>query len=355
MRTKRISVLAAALISALLTTTAARADAVADFYRGKTVQLVLGYGPGGGYDVYARLVARFLGKYIPGQPTVVVVNMPGAASLRGTNYLYNTAPKDGSVIGAFARDMPLLGVMGGNPAVQFDPRKFTWLGSASNSANDVYLLFVRKDAATNSIEAALDAARPPIVLSGTGEGATGNDVAILLRDTLKLDFKIITGYPDSGAMFLAVDRKEVDGRFVGLSAVRSAKPEWLKPDSGMKALLQFAHQSRHPLFPDAPTALELARDDRARALINLASLPWTLSRPVAAPPGVPDDRAKALQNAFMAMQTDSEYLAESNRLGLDVSPVDGGGVTHLLDDLAKTPPDVFDYLRKLQTANKSGG
>lgn len=339
---------------ALLCALPARADAVADFYRGKTVQFVLGYGPGGGYDVYARIIARFLGRYIPGQPGVVVVNMPGAGSLRGTNYLYNTAPKDGLVIGAFARDMPLMGVMGGNPAVQFDPRKFIWLGSASSSANDSYMLFVRKDAAVNTIEAALRPGGPPIVLAGTGEGATGNDVTVLVRDTIGLNLKIINGYPDSGAMFLAVDRKEVDGRFVGTSAVRSSKPDWLKPESGMKALLQFARVSRHPDFPDVPTARELARDDRARALIELAELPYLLSRPVAAPPGIPPDRARALQEAFMAMQKDPEYLKEADRLGLDVSPVGGVEALRLIDRLSGAPPELFDYLRRLQAENKGG-
>ena len=332
----------------------ARADTVADFYHGKTVQLVLGYGPGGGYDVYARLIARFLGKYIPGEPNVVVVNMPGAGSLRGTNYLYNTAPKDGLTIGAFARDMALMGVMGGNPAVQFDARKFNWLGSASSSANDSYLLFVRKDAAVNSIEAARRPGGAPIVLAGTGEGATGNDVTVLVRDTLGLNLKIINGYPDSGAMFLAVDRKEVDGRFVGTSAVRSSKPDWLKPDSGMKVVLQFARATRHPDFPDAPTARELARDDRGRALIELAELPYTLSRPVAAPPGIPAERAKALQGAFMAMQKDPDYLREAEKLGLDVSPVDGAEALRLIEKLSAAPTDLFDTLRKLQAANKGG-
>jgi tripartite-type tricarboxylate transporter receptor subunit TctC len=338
----------------VLSATVARADAVADFYRGKTVQLVLGYGPGGGYDVYARLIARFLGKYIPGEPNVVVVNMPGAGSLRGTNYLYNTAPRDGLTIGAFARDMTLMGVMGGNPAVQFDARKFNWLGSASSSANDSYLLFVRADAATNSIDAARRPGGAPIVLAGTGEGATGNDVTVLVRDTLGLNLKIINGYPDSGAMFLAVDRKEVDGRFVGTSAVRSSKPDWLKPDSGMKVLLQFARATRHPDFPDAPTARELARDDRGRALIELAELPYTLSRPVAAPPGLPADRARALQDAFMAMQKDPAYLREAEKLGLDVSPVDGGEALRLIEKLSASPPDLLDTLRKLQATNKGG-
>ncbi len=338
----------AGLLALTLTATRASADAVSDFYRGKSVQLVLGYGPGGGYDVYARLVARYLGKYIPGGPTVVVVNMPGAGSLRATNFLYATAPKDGLTIGAFARDMPLMGVMGGNSNVQFDPRKFTWLGSVSSSANDSYLLFLRKDAAAQSIA---DATRPggaPVVISGTAEGATGNDVAILMRDTIGLNVKIINGYPDSGAMFLAVDRKEVDGRFVGLSAVSSAKPDWLKPAANMRVLLQFGRAERNPAFPDAPTARELARDERARALIGLAELPYQLSRPMVAPPGVPADRAKALQDGFMAMQADPEYLGEAARLGLDVSPVDAARAARLVDELAVAPRDLIDYMKKLQ-------
>src|SRR5260370_15600981 len=150
----------------------ARADGVADFYKGKVVNLVVGYGSGGGYDVYGRLVATHLGKYIPGNPTVVVQNMPGAGSLRSVNYLYNTAPKDGTTIATFARDMPLLGIIGNNPNVRFDPRKFTWLGSSSSYANDAYLLFTRKDAAVESIEDARPPGGPPLRLRGPPRGAT---------------------------------------------------------------------------------------------------------------------------------------------------------------------------------------
>jgi len=324
-----------------------RADSVVDFYKGKSIQFVVGYGPGGGYDVYARLIARYLGKYVPGAPAVVVVNMPGAGSLRATNFLYSTAPKDGLTVGAFARDMPLMGILGGNANVQFDPRKFTWLGSASSSANDAYLLFVRKDAQVKSIAEALTPGGPAIVLAGTAEGASGNDVAVLLRDTIGLNVKIIAGYPDSGAIFLAVDRKEVDARFVGLSAVSSAKPDWLKPDGQLQVLLQFGRPERNSRFPDAPTARELAKDDRALALIGLAELPYQLSRPVAAPPGLPPERARALQEAFMAMQSDPDYLKEAERLGLDVSPVDGAQALGLIERLAASPKELLDYMRNL--------
>jgi tripartite-type tricarboxylate transporter receptor subunit TctC len=332
----------------------AQADAVADFYKGKVVNLVVGYGSGGGYDVYGRLVATHLGKYIPGNPTVVVQNMPGAGSLRSVNYLANTAPKDGTTLATFARDMPLLGLIGNNPNVRFDPRKLTWLGSSSSYANDAYLLFTRKDAAVKSIEDARRPGGPPLVLGGTAEGATGNDISTVLRDALALNIKIIAGYPDSNALFLAADRKETDGRFVGLSAVSSSHPEWLKPEGGMQILLQFARLTRHQQFPDVPTARALARNDRALALIALAELPYRLSRPFAAPPGLPPDRAKALQAAFLAVHQDPQYLDEAGRFKVDVSPIGGDEVLRAIDAIAGAPPDLLDYMKKLLSENKNG-
>jgi tripartite-type tricarboxylate transporter receptor subunit TctC len=345
-----------AAVAAVLTLAGApaRADAVADFYKGKTVTLVVGYGSGGGYDVYARVIATHLGKYIPGNPTVVVQNMPGAGSLRSVNYLYNTAPKDGTTIGLFARDMPLLGLIGNNPNVRFDPRKFNWLGSSSSYANDDYLLITRKDAAVKSLALARAPGGPPLVLGGTAEGATGNDISTLLRDALGLNIRLIVGYPDSNALFLAADRKETDGRFVGLSSVASSHAEWLKPDGGMQVLLQFARVTRHPQFPDVPTARELAPNDRARALIELAELPYRLSRPFTAPPGLPPDRVQALQAAFMAVHRDPQYLGEAERLKIDVSPIGGEEVLHAIEGIAGAPPDLLDYMKKLLSENKNG-
>jgi len=348
---RRIATAAAALV---LAGAPARADTVADFYKGKVVSLVVGYGSGGGYDVYGRLVAAHLGKYIPGNPTVLVQNMPGAGSLRSVNYLYNTAPKDGTIIATFARDMPLLGLIGNNPNVRFDPRKLTWLGSSSSYANDAYLLMTRKDAAVKSIADARASGGPSLVLGGTAEGATGNDISTVLRDALALNIRIIVGYPDSNALFLAADRKETDGRFVGLSAVASSHPEWLKPDSGMQVLLQFARLTRHPQFSDVPTARELATNDRARALIALAELPYRLSRPFAAPPGLPDERAKALQAAFLAVHQDADYLDQAQRLKVDVSPIGGEEVLRAIDGIAGAPPDLLDYMKKLLSESKNG-
>jgi tripartite-type tricarboxylate transporter receptor subunit TctC len=331
-----------------------RADAVADFYKGRQVALVVGYGTGGGYDVYARLVARHLGQYIPGRPTVIVQNMPGAGSLRAVNHLYNAAPKDGSVLGAFSRDMPLLSILG-HPNVRFDAGKLTWLGSSSSYGNDAYLMFTRADAQVKSIDDARRPGGPQLVLGGTADGASGNDVAAVLRDALALNLRLVAGYPDSNALFLAVDRKELDGRLVGLSSVQSSHPEWLRPGSGMHVLLQFARTTRHPAFPDVPVARELARSEAARALIELAEIPYLLSRPFAAPPGVPDDRAAALQAAFLAVHRDAHYLAEAARLKVDVSPIGSAEVLAAIARMAAAPPELLAYMKKLIAENKSGG
>jgi tripartite-type tricarboxylate transporter receptor subunit TctC len=250
--------------------------------------------------------------------------------------------------------MPLLGLIGNNPNVRFDPRKLTWLGSSSSYANDAYLLMTRKDAAVKSIADARAPGGPPLVLGGTAEGTTGNDISTVLREALALNIRIIVGYPDSNALFLAADRKETDGRFVGLSAVASSHPEWLRPDSGMQVLLQFARATRHPQFPGAPTARELASNDRARALIELAELPYRLSRPFAAPPGLPADRAKALQAAFLAVHQDPDYLDEAQRLKVDVSPIGGEEVLRAIEGIAGAPPDLLDYMKKLLSESKNG-
>jgi tripartite-type tricarboxylate transporter receptor subunit TctC len=325
------------------------ADSVADFYRGRTVNLVVGYGPGGGYDLCARLVARHIGRYIPGNPTVVVQNMPGAGSLRAANYLYAVAPNDGATIGTIARDMPLLAVLGNVPGVRFDPRKLVWLGSSSNFANDAHILMVRGDAPVKSIEDARRAGGPPLVLGSTAEGTSGNDAPMLLRDALGLNIKLVAGYPDNGAIFLAVDRGEVNGRTVDLTTMKALRPEWLKPGGDMHALVQFARATRHPDFPDVPTARELAGTEMSRALIELAELPYLMARPFVAPPGVAADRAAALQAAFLAVHRDPQFLADAAQLKIEVDALGAAPVLAAIDRIADAPRDLLDQLRRLLT------
>ena len=331
---------------------AAQADAVADFYRGRTVNVVIGYGPGGGYDLCARLIARHIGRYIPGNPSVVAQNMPGAGSLRAANYLYKVAPNDGATIGTFARDMPLLALLGNNAGLRFDPRKFVWLGSSSSFANDAYILMVRRDAPAQSIEEARRPGGPPLVLASTAEGTAGNDAPMVLRTALGLNIKLVAGYPDNGAIFLAVDRGEVNGRTVDLTTLKSLHPDWLRPSGGMRALLQFARAARHPDLPDVPTARELANDPASRALIELSELPYVMARPFVAPPGVPADRAAALQAAFLAVHRDPQFLADAAQLKIEVDAVGAAAVLQAIDRIADAPPDLLDRLRRLLTGQQ---
>jgi len=221
---KRITFALAML--AVLVSAAANADPIEDFYKGKNLRMLIGYGPGGGYDLYARLVARHMGRFIPGNPTLVVQNMPGAGSLRATNFIYNVAPKDGTLFGIFARNMPLLGILGGNPAVQFDPRRFTWIGSSSSFEEDAYVLFLRPDAANKSIEDARRPGGPPLVLGGVEIDAPGllghsdadvvaHAVADALLGAAALG-DIGTHFPDSDPRWRGADSIALLGHVAGL-------------------------------------------------------------------------------------------------------------------------------------------
>ncbi len=321
-RRQAATALAAALLASSIVGSTHAQNSVADFYRGKEITLLVGYGPGGGYDITARLLARYLGKYIPGNPDIVVQNMPGAGSMRAANYTYVNAPKDGTTIALIARDMPLLGLLGVDPNVQFDVHKFNWLGSSSSYANDAYVLVLGPKAPVQSIAEARKADSPPLVLGGTGEGATDADVPKILRDAIGIRIKQVLGYTSTPAIVLAVERGEVDGRMFDYSYVKKSRPQWLKPDSGFHILVQFARRTRHPDLPDVPTARELALNAKARALIVFAETPLlTMARPFVAPPDIPAERLAALRSAFDAAHRDPKFLAEGDKLGVDISPV----------------------------------
>jgi tripartite-type tricarboxylate transporter receptor subunit TctC len=331
----------------------ARGNAAADFYAGKQIDLIVGSGPGGGYDTYARLLAHHLPGYLPGHPGVVVQNMPGAGGLRAANFLYNVAPKDGTSIGTFGHDLVLVGLLGHNPSVQFDSAKFTWLGSASSFADDAYLLIARPDAPVKNAGEARAPNGAPLLVGASAQGGGSSDIAILMRDILGFNLKLIPGYPDSNAMFLAIDRGEIDARFTAVSVLQLTRPQWLGPQSAMHVLVQFARTTRHRDFPEVPTARQLARSDRDRALIELAELPYLLDRPFVAPPNLPPERAQALQQAFVAVQSDPQYRADAARLKLDLSPIGADEVGRAIERIGAASPDTLDYMTKLLT-NKGG-
>jgi tripartite-type tricarboxylate transporter receptor subunit TctC len=343
--------LTAALLLTGVLMAPAKADAVADFYKGKTVTMIVSYGPGGGYDIYGRLLAQHMSKHIPGNPTIIINNMPGAGSLKGANYIYNVAPKDGTAFGTFARNMPLLALLKSDQNVQFDPLKFTWLGSSSSGANDAYVLLTRKDAKAKTIEDLRKPGGAPLLLGSTGEGTSSDAMPMVLRDMLGFNIKGIAGYTDSSALYLAMERGEIEGRTTGISSVKSNKPDWLKPDGPMQVLVVMGRATRYPDFPNVPTARELAKTPKDKALIEILELPYSLSRPFAAPPGVPKDRADALMKAFMDTHKDPEYLAAAAKLNIDVSPIDGNEVVKLIKGISDVPPEQMKAVEAIITAN----
>jgi tripartite-type tricarboxylate transporter receptor subunit TctC len=319
----------------------------ADFYRGKTINIIIGYGPGGGYDIFARLLARWYGSHVPGKPSVIVQNMPGAASLRATNYIAQQAPKDGTYIAAFDRNMPLIAIIGGNPNVQFDPLKLTWLGTLSDSTEDAFNLFVRKRPDITTIEDLRKPNAPQITVGVTGAGATDHDITVLMRDVLGLNIRVVPGYPDSNTVSLAVENGELDGQFVNFVSTKVAHPAWIGPKSNMQVLMQFARKTRHPELPDVPTALELSKSADATKMIELAEIPYLIARPYAAPPDIPADRAKALQDAFMATARDPEFVAEVHKLNLELSPLDAEQALGVVKQLISFDQAQKDKLRDI--------
>jgi tripartite-type tricarboxylate transporter receptor subunit TctC len=331
---------------------ATSAEAQEDFYKGKQINLVVGYGTGGGYDVYARLVGKHIARFIPGSPTVVVQNMPGAGSLRAVNYIYNVAPKDGTAFAMFSSSMPVRSILGGNKSVQFDSLKLTWLGSSSSFEGDAYLLVVRADAPSKTIEEVRRADGPLLVIGSSGPGSSSYDIPAVLRDTIGLRYKMVSGYPGSADLFLAMERNETHARMVNLTGLKAVKADWLKPGSPYKILVQFGRKTRVGDLPDVPTARELALNASASDLINLVEVPFELSRPFAAPPGVPADRAKILQTAFRDAHRDPQFLAEAKNLDLDISPIGPDEVLNALKSVDKADRAHLDYLRKLYAGAK---
>ena len=323
-----------------------------DFYRGKTIRVVIGYGTGGGYDQYGRLLTKHLSKHIPGHPTVVPQNMPGAGSTAAANHIFAVAPKDGTVFGTFARALPLIGLIDpNNKQVKFKPAEFTWIGSSSSYKDDAYLLLVRSDMPIKTVDDLRGPNPKQMILAATNAGSTSYDVPVQLLEVLGLKLKIINGYPDGASMSLAVERKEVDGRMIGLSSIQATQPDWLGDNGFMRPLLQFGRRDRHKLVPNIPTARELATGTENAALIELLEMPFFLARPYAAPPGVPADRAAILMKAFMETHQDKDYLADAKKQKMDISPIDGNEIREMLVRMTNISPDVIQ--RYLDIAAKT--
>jgi tripartite-type tricarboxylate transporter receptor subunit TctC len=328
---------------------AANAQSVEQFYKGRQITMVVGSSPGGINDISARFVARYLGKYIPGNPAILVENQPGAGGITAANRLANVFPSDGSYIAKLERGVPLLAIQG-DPNIHFDPLKLTWLGSLSSYAHDAYLMLIM---ATNPIKSVYELKEPGKSITLGGDTTASSNVAFanIAKDILGLNIKVISGYTGAAPLFLAMQRGEIDGQVVGYSSVRTGQRD-LWTHHAFRALMQFGRKTRHPDFPDIPTGHELTNDPHALALIDFAELQFFISLPFAAPPGVPSDRAKALATAFMEMCKDAAVVAEAEKLGIEMSPIDGETVVQAIQRAAATPPDVIARYNVLVGATK---
>ena len=323
-----------ASLGAWLAASAARAaDPVADFYSGKSIQLVIGYAPGGGYDIYARALARHMGRHIPGNPTIVVQNMPGAGSIKAANYLYNLAPKDGTTFGGFSRGAFLDPLLGRSDGVQYVAAKYGWLGSISN---EVGVCAFRSESGVASWP---DMQSKPYVIGSTGAGADSDVFPTVLRRMFHLPMKVVTGYHSAADVVLAITRKAVDGR-CGWSW--SSMMAWNKDMYQSKAInvaLQLATE-RLAELPDTPTILEVAGEGDQRAALRLIISRQMMARPYVAPPGIPSERLKALRAAFDATMQDPEFLKDAQRQDLEVRPLSGAQADALIAEIYASPPAV---------------
>jgi tripartite-type tricarboxylate transporter receptor subunit TctC len=316
----------------------AAAQSVESFYKGRTVTMLVGTSPGGINDISARLVARHLWRFIAGNPNIIVQNNPGGGGLVTANRLYFNSDKDGSVLAKLERAVPQLAIQG-HPNAQFDPAKFIWLGSLSSYADDAYLMLVNTQHAAKTVA---DLKGPGIeVVLGADNAASSNLIfGVIAKEVLSLNVNVVRGYTGAAPLFLAMQRGELDGQMVGLSSVRTGQRDlWTR--GAFRPLMAFGRTRRHAEFPDMPIGRELAGDPGALSLIEFAELPFFMALPFAAPPDVPPDRAKALQTAFMAMCRDKTFVEEAERLGIDVSPIDGEAILTLLARTAATPSEVI--------------
>jgi tripartite-type tricarboxylate transporter receptor subunit TctC len=315
---------------------AATAKAQQPFYQGKTVTIISG--ASGGYDAYAHLLANHMKKYIPGSPTLIAKNMPGAASMLAANYLYNVAPPDGLTFGGFVRTIPMAPLLG-NKAAKYQPEKFTWIGSSSRYLDDAYLLMVNRSLGITSLEQ-LRGRKEPLRLGSTGPTSQTDEGARIIRDVMGLNMQIIRGYQTTPQIMLAVERGEMDGIMIGISSMSSSKPEWLEPESPVNFLVQFGYggDGRHPTFPNVPRVDEFAKSPEDKAIFELLQLPFKVSRPFAGPPNMPADLTRILRDAFTRAHEDAQYLADAKKMGLDVSVMSGDDAAKIVAQAASLPP-----------------
>jgi tripartite-type tricarboxylate transporter receptor subunit TctC len=339
--TVRAGLLIAGLVASIF---GAAAQDSEGFYKGRALDLYIGYSVGGAYDLYARVIGRHLGAHIAGNPTLVPKNLEGAGSLRLANYLYRVAPRDGSAIGTIGRGIafdPLL--IGQGDA--FDAQKFNWIGSANN---EVSVCVAMRQSGITKFE---DLFTKDLTVGGTGTSADTDQFPRVLNSTLGTHFKIVNGYPGGNDVILAMERGEVAGRCGwSWSSVKSTHKSWID-DKRMVVLVQLSLE-KHPELPDVPLVMDFAKTDEQRQILKMIFARQVMGRPYLAPPNVPAERVAALREAFAATLTDPGFRAEAAKTDLEINPVSGAEVEKLVKEVYATPPDIIAKAKAAAAAAK---
>lgn len=324
------TVIAATAISAFAVHTPESAEVS---FKGQTISVVIGYGVGGGYDIYGRIVARFLGKYLPGNPTVVAQNMTGAGSLRAAEYLYNKAPKDGTALGVIGQTIPVDQLLDAHPK-NFKSEKFTWIGRMAAGTETIAVWH------TSAVQSMEQAKSKVAAIAATGPSSGSAIYPTVLNNLIGTKFKVVSGYAGTKEMLLAMERGETDGcGAINASTLTSEFANWLT-DKKMKVLTQVSLH-RHPAFPDSPTLVDLATNDQDKQIMKLFAASGDIGRALLAPPGLQPETAAALRKAFTRMMKDPELLAMAEKNKLDVSPLDGEELQSLVADIGGTEPNII--------------
>jgi tripartite-type tricarboxylate transporter receptor subunit TctC len=312
--------------------------AAAQDLSGKSVSLLIGFGPGGGYDLWGRTVARHIGKHLPGKPSVVPQNMPGAGSYVAASHIYGGAPKDGTVFGIIARDAAL-GPLSNAPGARFDATKMSWLGSPTREHNACIANSSAK------VKKAEDLRTHELVLGDTGPGTGTRSYPKVLNDLLGYKFKLVSGFRSSVDVFLAMERGEVDGICESLDSIMQRKPDWI-PNKVVNVLLQAGAESR-PELKGVPNVLTLARNAEEKQVLEFLYAGQDIGRPFVAPPDLPPDRLKMLRDAFSATMKDPEFVSDVQRSKLDLEPEDGEHIAALIAKIYATPKPIIDRVANL--------
>jgi tripartite-type tricarboxylate transporter receptor subunit TctC len=310
-----------------------RAAAQADFYKGKSIDLIISTGVGGGLDSNARLVARHLAKHIPGEPTIVPKNMPGAGHIRAANYVFSQAPKDGTVIGTFIPIFVMSQLLGRSKSIQFDPAKFNWLASTSSNNSTVYTWH------TSGVKTLEEATKKEVLMGGTGVGSYTVIYPLVMNSVLGTKFKVVTGYKSTAEIGLAMERGEIQGRAGNnFNSLKAENGEWLR--TGKINLIAQVGLARDAEFPQVPLLTDFAKNEDDRRILRLFSTDVMIGRPFVTSPGVPPERVALLRRAFDAMMKDPAYVEDARKASLDVSPTNGATIQSVVADIVGTPDDI---------------